>query len=209
MLEDFSDLSRMQIDALKEISNIGAGNAATALAQMVGSKIDMKVPQINIVPFNDVSDILGGADTHVVGIFLSVSGDAPCSLLFILPVAKACLLSDMLLGGQKNNCTEELFNEMEISAMMELGNILAATYLNALVMFTELSFIPSVPAIGIDMAGAIIDAILAQYGEIGDHVLLLETEFIKDNQEVVGNFFLLPEPGSLNSIMSALGVNNL
>lgn len=206
MLEDFSHLSGMQIDALKEIGNIGAGNAATALAQMVGSKIDMKVPQINIVPFSDVSAILGGADTHVVGIFLSVSGDAPCSLLFILPVEKARLLSDMLLGEQ-NNQGQELFNEMEVSAMMEVGNILSATYLNALVMFTRLSFVPSVPAIGIDMAGAIIDAILAQYGEIGDYVLLLETEFTKDNQEVVGNFFLLPEPGSLNSIMAALGVN--
>jgi len=205
---DFSNLSRMQIDALKEISNIGAGNAATALAQMIGSKIDMKVPQVNIVPFNDVPDVLGGADNHVVGIYLSVSGDAPCSLLFVLPVDKACLLSTMLVGETKNRA-EGLFDEMEISAMMELGNILAATYLNALVMFTGLSFFPSVPAIGIDMAGAIIDAILAQYGEIGDYVLLLETEFIKDNQDVVGNFFLLPEPGSLQSIMTALGVNNL
>jgi len=90
---------------------------------------------------------------------------------------------------------------------MELGNILSATYLNAMSMFTQLTFIPSVPALGVDMAGAILNAILAQFGEIADHVLLLETDFTKDEDEVVGHFFLLPEPGSLQTILTALGVS--
>ena len=98
-------------------------------------------------------------------------------------------------------------SEMDISAMMEVGNIVSATYLNALSMFTQLNFTPSVPALGIDMAGAILGAILAQYGEVGDHVLLLDTLFKKEDQDVVGHFFLLPEPGSLDTILSALGVS--
>lgn len=207
MIEDYKDLNNIQIDVLKEIGNIGAGNAATALAQMIGKKINMNIPRINIVPFNNVTQILGGADTHVAGIYLSVSGEAPCSLLFIMPVNQARLLTNMLLDGREEISDLYFFSDLEVSALMELGNIIAATYLSALGNFTRLKFIPSVPAIGIDMAGAIIDAILAQYGEIGDYVMLLETGFIKGEQEVIGNFFLLPEPGTLESILAALGVS--
>ncbi len=206
-MDEFTKLSGLQLDALKEIGNIGAGNAATALAQMVQAKIDMTVPQVSILPFADVPDLLGGADAHVVGIYFIVTGQAPTSILFILTAEKAGLLVDMLL--QRKNGETDVYNlsEMEMSAMMELGNILSATYLNAMSMFTQLTFIPSVPALGVDMAGAILNAILAQFGEIADHVLLLETDFTKDEDEVVGHFFLLPEPGSLQTILTALGVS--
>lgn len=206
-MEDFSQLSNLQIDALKEIGNIGAGNAATALAQMVNSKIDMNVPQIAILPFNDVPELIGGADVHSAGIYLNVSGAAPTSILFLLTIDKACLLVDMLMARPVGTTNPENLSEMDISAMMEVGNIVSATYLNALSMFTQLNFTPSVPALGIDMAGAILGAILAQYGEVGDHVLLLDTLFKKEDQDVVGHFFLLPEPGSLDTILSALGVS--
>lgn len=207
MVEDYSNLSGLQLDALKEIGNIGAGNAATALAQMVQAKIDMTVPKVKILPFDEVPEMIGGADIHVVGIYFNVQGHAPSNILFILTVDKACLLIDMLLGRPSGQTTIENLDELEMSAMMELGNILSATYLNSLAMFTNLKFVPSVPALGIDMAGAVLDAILAQFGEVADHVLVLETEFTKDDQDVVGHFFLLPEPGSLDIILTALGVN--
>lgn len=207
MVQDFNELSSMQIDALKEIGNIGAGNAATALAQMVNAQIDMNVPKVNILPFSGVPDIIGGADSHVAGIYFSVSGSAPASILFILPINKACLLCDMLLSRNIGDTLPENIGELEMSAMMELGNILAATYLNALSMFTNIQFIPSVPALGLDMAGAVIDSVLAQVGEVADHVLALETEFKKEEMDVVGHFFLLPEPGSLVNILTALGVS--
>ncbi len=207
MAHDFIELSSIQIDALKEIGNIGAGNAATALAQMVNTKIDMAVPRVNILPFSEVPDLIGGADSHVVGIYLNVTGSAPANILFILPIAKACALCDMLFARDIGHTLPEDFGEMEMSAMMELGNILTATYLNALSMFTQLTFMPSVPGLGMDMAGAIIDAILAQFGEVADYVLALETDFRKEDMDVVGHFFMLPEPGSLDTILTALGVS--
>lgn len=207
MVDSYGDLSGIQLDALREIGNIGAGNAATALAQMVRAKIDMTVPKVKILPFTEVPEMVGGADMHVVGIYFNVQGHAPSNILFILAVDKACLLIDMLLGRSLGETSVENLDELEMSAMMELGNILSATYLNSLAMFTNLKFIPSVPALGIDMAGAVLDAILAQFGEVADHVLLLETAFTKDEHDVVGNFFLLPEPGSLDIILTALGVN--
>jgi len=204
---DFSELSGMQLDILREIGNIGSGNAATALAQLLNAKIDMNVPQVNILPFAEVPDLVGGADLHVVGLFLVATGSAPASILFLLPVDKACLLVDMLMGKEWGKTNPSNLSDMDISALMELGNIICATYLNALAMFTQLDFRPSVPALGIDMAGAILNSVLAQFGAVADHVLVLETEFKRGDQEIVGHFFLLPEPGSLDVILASLGVS--
>jgi chemotaxis protein CheC len=197
----------MQLDILREIGNIGSGNAATALAQLLNAKIDMNVPQVNILPFAEVPALVGGADLHVVGLFLVATGSAPASILFLLPVDKACLLVDMLMGKEWGKTDPTNLSDMDFSALMELGNIICATYLNALAVFTQLDFRPSVPALGIDMAGAILNAVLAQFGAVADHVLVLETEFKRDEQEIVGHFFLLPEPGSLDVILASLGVS--
>lgn len=205
-MKDFGELSGLQLDALREIGNIGAGNAATALAQMVNAKIEMTVPRVSILSLADVPELLGGADSHVVGIYLRVQGSIGANILFVLPIDNARLLVDMLMAAPSGSTRD--FSEIELSALQEVGNIVAATYLNAMVMFTQLKMVPSVPASGIDMAGAILDAILAQFGEVGDYVLVLETKFRKDRQDVVGQFFLLPEPGSLDTILSALGVSN-
>lgn len=143
----------------------------------------------------------------MVGIYLSVSGSAPSNILFILPVEKACLLVDMLLNRTAGQTLTEGLNDMGKSAMMELGNIISAAFLNAVSMFTKLTFIPSVPALATDMAGAILNGVLAQLGEIADYVLVLETEFQKNSQDIVGYLFLLPEPESLDTILSSLGVS--
>lgn len=203
-----NDLSHMQLDALQEIGNIGAGNAATAMAQLVQAKIDMTVPHVKILPFGEVPDLLGGADSHVIGIFLDVSGSVGANILFVMPIQEACLLVDLLMGKKAGESTADNMGEIELSAMREMGNIIAATYLNALAAFTGLTLIPSVPGLAIDMAGAVLDAVLAQFGAIADHVLLLETCFKKDMHNVVGHFFLLPEPEALDTILSALGVSN-
>lgn len=207
LIQDFSELSGLQLDALKEISNIGAGNAATALAQMLNAKIDISVPRVNILPFSEVVDLIGGADLHVTGIYFNVRGSAPSNILFILPVDKAHLLLDMLFNERLRKADTGDFSEIEVSAMMEVGNIISAAFLNAMSTFTQLTFIPSVPAFGQDMAGAILNGILAQFGKVADYILSMETEFKKDNIGIVGYFFLFPEPGFLDAILSALGVN--
>ncbi len=209
MVDNFEKLSIVQLDALREIGNIGAGNAATALAKLINSRIDMNVPQVSILPFAEVPDLIGGADIPVVGLYLKVSGDAPASILFILPIERAAALVDLLMGWEIGTTNHEGFSDMDISALMEIGNILAATYLSSLEMFTDLRFIPSVPALGMDMAGALLNAVLAELGDVADHVLVLETELKRDGQGVVGNFFLLPDPGSLEIILGALGVDTL
>lgn len=204
MAEDILKLSALQLDALREIGNVGAGNSATALSQIINRKIDMTVPQVAIMPLNDVPDVVGGPDAMVAGVYLRVFGPAPSSILFLLPRESAFYLVDMLMGREQGS-TKSL-TSMDESALMEIGNILAGAYLNALSYFTNLTLLPSIPALAMDMAGAILSVILAQLGQMGDHALVIETEFTTDNDGVKGHFFLIPDPGSLNTILTAIGV---
>ena len=204
MSEEILNLSLVQLDALKEIGNVGAGNSATALSQLINRKIDMTVPQIAIMPLGDVPDVVGGPDVMVAGVYLRVFGPAPSSILFLLPRDSAFYLVDMLMGREQGYTTS--LDSMDESALMEIGNILAGAYLNALSHFTKLTLLPSIPALAVDMAGAILSVILIQLGEMGDHALVIETEFTTENDGVKGHFFLIPDPGSLSTILSAIGV---
>ena len=197
MSDDVSSLSAAQMDALREIGNVGAGNSATALSQIINRRIDMNVPRVSIVPLGDVPDM-------VVGVFLRVYGQAPSNILFLLPKDSAFYLVDMLMG--KNHGDTQKLDFMDESALMEIGNILSGAYLNALFNFTRISLLPSIPALAMDMAGAILSVVLIQLGQMGDHALVIETEFKTEDNGIKGHFFLVPDPGSLDTILAAVGV---
>ena len=202
--DDILELSPVQLDALREIGNVGAGNSATALSQIINHRIDMNVPQVSIVPITEVPDLVGGPDVMVAGVFLRVYGAAPSNILFLLPQESAFYLVDMTLG--KPHGEPKTLDFMDESALMEIGNILAGAYLNALFNLTKLSLLPSIPALAMDMAGAILSVVLIQLGQMGDHALVIETEFQADEDGIKGHFFLVPDPGSLDTILTAVGV---
>ncbi len=200
----FKDLSGNQLDALREIGNIGAGNSATALSQLINRRIEMNVPNVTIVPLEEVPELVGGPETVVVGVFLRVYGKAPSNILFLMPQDSAFYLVDTLMGKQRGETKSLDF--MDQSALMEIGNILSGAYLNALFNFTQLALLPSIPALAMDMAGAILNVVLVQLGQMGDHALVIETKFISEDDGINGHFFLVPDPGSLETILSAVGV---
>lgn len=204
MNDEILDLSAEQLDALREIGNVGAGNSATALSQIINRKIDMTVPQVSVMPLDDVPDVVGGPDAMIVGVFLRVYGVAPGSVLFLLPRDSAFYLIDMLMGKKRG--TTQSLDFMDESALMEIGNILAGSYLNALSFFTKMTMLPSIPALAMDMAGAILSVVLVQLGQMGDHALVIETEFQSEDDGIKGHFFLIPDPGSLETILAAIGV---
>jgi chemotaxis protein CheC len=201
---DLNDLSNLQIDVLREIGNIGAGNAATALAKMLDKKVDMEVPKVRILGFKDVSETLGGAEMIVVGILLGVSGDIKGNIMFILRMEAAKVLVNILMGKPYDEDIE--FDEMEISALKEIGNILAGSYLSSLSTLTNLHITPTVPELAIDMAGAILSVPAIEFGKAGDTVLYIETEFSEGSTKVVGDFFLVPDIESYGILLKALGV---
>ena len=203
MIDEF-DLSPAQLDALREIGNIGAGNSATALSQVVNKKVDMSVPRVALVPIEDVPDLVGGPDAVIVAVFLRVYGKAPGNILFLMPKQNAFYLVDSALG--KPLGTTQSLDDMDISALKEVGNILTGSYLNAFFHFTNIAMLPSIPSLAIDMAGAILNVVLVQLGQMGDHAMVIETKFLAEDDSVQGHFFLVPDPGSLGTLVKAVGV---
>lgn len=204
----FENLNDLQLDALREIGNIGAGNAATALSKMVNKRVVMAVPRVALLPIKDVPDWLGGPEKEVLGVYLTVFGEISGHILFIMTVENALKLMRMLLGDLAPSEISAVFepDEMSASAMNEIGNILASSYLTALADFTALRLNHSVPSLAVDMAGAVVDLILIEIAKQGDYALLIETEFIEEEDHVEGYFMLIPDAGSLEIILKALGV---
>lgn len=208
------DLSMEQLtgqyfDVLKELGNIGAGNATTALSQMIGCKVDMSVPQVQLLEFKDLGEIVGGDDQIMVSIYLEVAGDIDGSMMFILSKTAAAHLVNKLmcgmLGIDEDTAEDCNFGDMETSAIKEVGNVITGAYLNALSALTTLKIYPSVPQIGIDMAGALLSVPAVEFGIYGDNILLIQTQF-SDDIELEGCFILVPDMESYEKILTALGV---
>lgn len=203
-METFNSFAEFQMDVLKEVGNIGAGHAATALSKLLDKPVDMLVPKVRLLPFEEVAESVGGSEEVVIAIFLRVEGETPGNLFFILALDSAKKLLRNLVGIELGS--DEGYSEMELSALNEIGNILAGSYLTSLADFTNLNMQPTVPSLSIDMAGAILSYGLLQFGQMGDQALLIDTKFLDGNDEIEGHFFLIPDPESFERIFVALGV---
>ncbi len=186
-------------DVLKEIGNIGAGNAMTALSQMLQCKVDMKVPQVRLLEFHEVGDMMGGEEQIMVGVFLGVEGDITGSMMFMVQEESAKHLIQKITMGMLPPGSE--FEDMGLSAMKELGNIITGAYLNSLSTLTNLKIFPTPPALTVDMAGAI----AIQFGIFGDKILLIQSQFY-DEIELDGYFILIPDIESYAKILTSLGL---
>lgn len=206
-----NDIDSIKLDVLREIGNIGAGHAATSLSKLLNKKIDMKVPDVQIVTFDEMMEMAGGADNIVAGVFLRIEGDVPGSMFFILPIEQATKFVQDMIGDTSVNFAPP-YDELSISALQELGNILSGSYLSSLSDFTQLSLYPSVPALAIDMVGAIVTYGLVEHSQVSDYAIVINTELngedIKLSDTVNGHFFLLPDPDSFNTLFQSLGVKD-
>lgn len=196
------ELNNLQLDVLKEIGNIGAGNAATALAKILDRKVDMNVPKVEILEFKEVVELLGGEEIPASGIYFRFEGDLTGNIMFMLELKSAKRLTNMLTGKSD---TEDILDEIDQSALQEIGNILSGAYVSSITSLTNLNMKISIPALAIDMAGAILSVPIIQYGQMGDKVLLIETEFKEGNDDVRGFFFLIPDPEFFEVLLNRLG----
>ena len=170
----YDNLSDLQIDVLREIGNIGAGNAATALSCMLSERVDMAVPIVKMIDITEMANILGGPENQVVGILFTLSEDIEGMMMFILEKQFAHLIIKLLMGRDLN--TFEDFEEMDLSALQEIGNIMAGSYVNAIAALTSLKIKISIPDMAIDMVGAILSVPAIKFGAVGDKVM-----FIREN----------------------------
>lgn len=201
---ELDKLNDLEFDVLKEIGNIGAGNATTALAKMLNTKIDMNVPRVEMVPFTQLPDTFGSPEEVLAGILVQLDGDIKGMMMFLAKEESAHTLVNSLMGGMGVS-GDGTFSEMELSALSEIGNIIIGAYLSAMSNLTNLKIASSVPYISIDMAGALLSVPAIEFGKLGDKVLLIETQF-GELDLVNGYFLMVPELESYNAILSSLGM---
>ena len=203
-MHDFSlNNSDQYFDVLKEIGNIGAGNATTALAQLLQCKVDMKVPQVRLLEFRDVGEVMGGEEQIMVGVFLGVEGDITGSMMFMVEEGSARHLIQKITMGMLPEGSE--FEEMGLSAMKEVGNIITGAYLNALSTLTNMKMYPAPPSVTVDMAGAILSVPASIFGIFGDKLLMIQSQFY-DEVKLDGYFILIPDLESYEKILTSLGL---
>ena len=209
MLTNYDELNDMQIDVLREIGNIGAGNAATALATILDEKVEISLPKVRITDFNTAVNALGGAEAMTVGVLLNFNGEANGMIMFLLNMQDAQAITNILIqeenGGEEEGADGRL-SDLKLSAIKEIGNILGSSYINSLATLTGLNINISIPYIAIDMAGALMSVPIIEFGSIGDKVMFIEECFITEEDRLSGNIILFAEIETLKLIMERLGL---
>ena len=197
------EVNELYMDVLKEIGNIGSGNATTAIANMLNLKLNMNVPKVELLKVEQLGSAISDEEETIVGIFLGLEQDIEGSMMFLLKLDSAHYLVNRLMGKEPDDRTE--FSEMDLSSLKEIGNIIAGSYLSALSTMTNMVIAPTIPYISVDMAAAILSVPAIMFGQYGDNALLIETEF-GDDVMIEGYFILLPELDSYDKILQSLGI---
>lgn len=198
-----SELSSGQKDALKEVVSIGAGNAATALSQLLRQKVNIIVPKVNFSSIDKAQEIFGPPETLVATVYLQLLGDASGVILFSFKKEDALRLSDMLMGKEAGK--SKILSEMGESALKETATILSGAYLAALSKMLKMRLLISAPVMAQDMAGAIVDNVLIEVSKEADYTLVIYTELEITSEKVTAYFFFIPEKESLEKILRAIG----
>lgn len=193
------DFNIMNIDMLKEVANIGTGNAATSLSNLINQKIKMGVPTVKMPEFKHLADHIGGADNIIAAILVSVSGDVDGIMMYLMQEPSACALSNKFFGHNRKNFSE--FTEMDYSMLTEIGNILTSSYLTSLSQLMGYTINQSIPYLSVDMAQAILSVPAIELGKVADKALFIESAFqqvleegaVSDEEEISGFFMLVPE----------------
>jgi len=199
------ELKDIHIDVLKEIGNIGAGNAATSLSSMLSKRIDMNVPEVSLLDYDDIIKSIGGAENIVVGILVSFEGDIDGIILFLLKKEFVHLILNSLLGTDLHSFEE--ISEMEMSALSEIGNIMVSSYVNSISSLTNMKIEITVPSLNIDMSGALLDAVTAEFSEVADKVIFIKEKYYCQDETVYSHMLLLPSMTSLGILLKRFGID--
>ena len=197
-----TELTEIQLDALSEMGNIGAGNAATALSQLISEAIDISVPSVKVVPLDNVSYVLGGPERLVYVVYLEVLREMHGTMLTIFSPESASFLTKRLLAQDE----VDMKTEIAQSALKEVGSILCGSYLSALTQVVAMNAVASVPALANDMLGAMLDFILVEIGQVADEIFLVDVELYVSDIRLECSQLYLPKPDALEAVIAALGM---
>ena len=204
-MSTLNDLNEMHIDVLREIANIGSGNAASSLSRMIGQKVDIQIPDIKILGFNEATEDLGGPETIMVGTLLFLSGGLDGMIMFLLPIDVVCDLVNMLMATDIKS--HEEIDEMGYSVINECSNIMSASFVTAIAEMTDMTIDISPPQACCDMLGSIMSVPSIYFANIGDSLLLMKNDLEIGGRKTNANILMLPDMPSLSNLMGALGID--
>lgn len=198
----YSDMDAASEDMLKEIGNIGTGNAITALSAMVGKTFSVELPEIRIVNYQDTPELLGGPETLGTGIMLEISDDLSGIFMFLLNESFTQTILNALLGEAERDLV--CLDEMSSSAICEIGNVMCGAYINALAQLMGIKVHVSVPDISCDMIGAILSVPMIHFANLSDELMLIENKFTIEGNDFTSHVLFLPEIETLDKIFQVL-----
>lgn len=201
-MDSIINLNDLEKDALREVGNVGTGNAATALSKIINKRVAMVIPETSFVPIKEYAQKIGGAEKINASVYIQIIGDISGEALLMFPKEDSLKIIDMMLGNKPG--TTMIIDDMGISALNELANIFVGAYLNSLANLLRLKILPNVPHIAIDMAQAVIDFILVKISDYADNVLSIKTDIAIEDVQVTGTFILIFETESLKKILEIL-----
>lgn len=199
------ELNEIHMDFLKEIGNIGAGNAATSLSNMLSKRIEMNVPKVSLLDYNDIVDSIGGAENVLVGVLIGFEGDIEGLILFLLKKEFVHLVLNSLMGTELKGFEE--IGELELSALSEISNIMVSSYVNSISTLTNMKINITTPSLNIDMAGALLDAVTAEFAEVADKVVFIKEKYYCQNETAHSYMLLLPTMSSLKILLKKFGID--
>lgn len=197
------NMNSLYLDVLKEIGNIGSGNAATSLSKMINKSVNMEVPNIEVVDTEKVVEIFDDEEEITVGVYINFNGDINGTILTLLDKDSADNLVKILFGNKPEGY---IYSEIESSVIQELGNIMSSGYVNSISLLTSLDINISVPSVNIDMVSSILSVPAVEYGIESDKLILIENRLIIDEEKIKCFFFFMPDLTSFDTLFKSLGV---
>ncbi|MGN0437942.1 MAG: chemotaxis protein CheC [Lachnospiraceae bacterium] len=198
------ELTKEELDILREIGNIGSGNATTALSVLLNSNLRMEIPTVNILSFDDIADIIGGPDVIVTAVLTHFTGDIQGMTLFVLEKKDARALAGTMQGKEYDE--EHEFDQMDKSALKEVGNIIMSSYLSSIETLTNMNLNVEPPLICVDMAGSVLSLPIIELGQIGDKALIIDSKILDNDDPINGFLLLVTDENSYENIINALGI---
>lgn len=205
-IKNYDELNSLEIDTLREIGSIGTGNAATALSQLLQKEVRITMPEVRIMGYNEAIDWIGGAEEITAGVLMRLGGEINGIMLSVQQIDFVNLVLESMLGRGVKDYME--LREMECSALIEVGNIMISTFINALSGLAEIGVNLTVPAFTVDMQGAIMTVPMAEFGGQSDYIMTIGGNFVCDNKQVPCRLLLSPDVRSLNFLLRKLGVTS-
>ena len=206
VIKNYDELNSLELDTLKEIGSIGAGNSATALSELIGQQIRIKQPEVRIMEYNEAIEWIGGPEEITAGVLVKVSGQINGIMLNVQQLDFVNLVLESMLGKGVEDYQE--LHELQASALIEVGNIMISTFINALSSLANIKINLTVPAFTVDMQGAIMAVPMAEYGGQSDYLMTIGGHFMCQGKDIPCRLLLSPDLNSLNVLLRKLGVHS-